>query len=427
MAGWTGCYDKLNIMKRSKLFTKTTKTVPADEAALNAKLLIRAGYVHKEMAGVYAYLPLGLRVLEKIKAIIREEMNAIGGQELLMTNLQPKAVWETTHRWDDNVVDIWFKTKMQNGEELGLAWSHEEPILNMLHDYVHSYKDLPVAVYQFQTKLRNELRAKSGIMRGREFLMKDMYSVHATKEDLDRFYNQTIEAYKRIYDRLGIGNLTYVTFASGGAFTKFSHEFQTLCEAGEDWLYLDRERNIAVNEEVLDDAIQELGLDRSKLEKLRSAEVGNIFNFGTDKAEQMGITFADSDNTQKPFYYGSYGIGVTRVMGVIAELFSDSRGLVWPDNIAPYRVYLVSIGDNADVLARTTEVYDSLRASGVDVLWDDRPVRPGEKFADGDLMGIPHRVVVSERTMADGVLEYKGRTDDKAVHLSLDALLAKLA
>ena len=425
--GWTGCYDKLNTMKRSELFTKTTKTVPADEAALNAKLLIRAGYVHKEMAGVYAYLPLGLRVLEKIKAIIREEMNAIGGQELLMTNLQPKAVWETTRRWDDNVVDIWFKTKMQNGEELGLAWSHEEPILNMLHDYVHSYKDLPVAVYQFQTKLRNELRAKSGIMRGREFLMKDMYSVHATKEDLDRFYNQTIEAYQRIYDRLGIGNLTYVTFASGGAFTKFSHEFQTLCEAGEDWLYLDRERNIAVNEEVLDDAIQELGLDRSKLEKLRSAEVGNIFNFGTDKAEQMGITFADSDNTQKPFYYGSYGIGVTRVMGVIAELFSDSRGLVWPDNIAPYRVYLVSIGDNADVLARTTEVYDSLRASGVDVLWDDRPVRPGEKFADGDLMGIPHRVVVSERTMADGVLEYKGRTDDKAVHLSLDALLAKLA
>ena len=414
-------------MKRSELFTKTTKTVPADEAALNAKLLIRAGYVHKEMAGVYAYLPLGLRVLEKIKAIIREEMNAIGGQELLMTNLQPKAVWEITRRWDDNVVDIWFKTKMQNGEELGLAWSHEEPILNMLHDYVHSYKDLPVAVYQFQTKLRNELRAKSGIMRGREFLMKDMYSVHATKEDLDRFYNQTIEAYQRIYDRLGIGNLTYVTFASGGAFTKFSHEFQTLCEAGEDWLYLDRERNIAVNEEVLDDAIQELGLDRSKLEKLRSAEVGNIFNFGTDKAEQMGITFADSDNTQKPFYYGSYGIGVTRVMGVIAELFSDSRGLVWPDNIAPYRVYLVSIGDNADVLARTTEVYDSLRASGVDVLWDDRPVRPGEKFADGDLMGIPHRVVVSERTMADGVLEYKGRTDDKAVHLSLDALLAKLA
>ena len=264
-------------------------------------------------------------------------------------------------------------------------------------------------------------------MRGREFLMKDMYSVHATKEDLDRFYNETIEAYKRIYDRLGIGNLTYVTFASGGAFTKFSHEFQTICEAGEDWLYLDRERNVAVNEEVLDEATEELGLDKSKLEKLRSAEVGNIFNFGTDKAEQMGITFTDQDNTQKPFYYGSYGIGVTRVMGVIAELFSDGRGLVWPDNIAPYRVYLVNIGDNPEVLSRTQEVYEALQANGIDVLWDDRSVRPGEKFADGDLMGIPHRVVVSEKTMAnDNLLEYKGRTDEQAVNVSLEDLVKKL-
>ena len=325
-------------MKRTELFTKTSKTVPADETSLNAKLLIKAGYVHKEMAGVYAYLPLGLRTLEKIKTIIREEMNAIGGEELLMTNLQPKAVWQTTGRWDDKLVDIWFKTKLQTGEDIGLAWSHEEPIMNMLRDYVHSYKDLPVAVYQFQTKLRNELRAKAGIMRGREFLMKDMYSVHATKDDLEQFYNSVIEAYKRIYGRLGIGNLTYVTFASGGAFTKYSHEFQTICDAGEDWLYLDRENNVAVNEEVLDDAVRDLKLDRNKLEKVRSAEVGNIFNFGTEKAEQMGITFADRDNAQKPFYYGSYGIGVTRVMGVIAELFSDDRGLVWPDNIAPYRV-----------------------------------------------------------------------------------------
>ena len=419
-------YAKLLTMKRTELFTKTSKTVPADETALNAKLLIRAGYVHKEMAGVYAYLPLGLRVLEKIKGIIREEMNAIGGQELLMTNLQPKAVWQATQRWDDNIVDIWFKTKLQSGEDIGLAWSHEEPIMNMLRDYVHSYKDLPVAVYQFQTKLRNELRAKSGIMRGREFLMKDMYSVHATKEDLDDFYNQTIEAYKRVYDRLGIGNLTYVTFASGGAFTKFSHEFQTLCEAGEDWLYLDRERNIAVNEEVLDDAVKELGLSKDKLEKLRSAEVGNIFNFGTDKAEQMGITFADQDNTQKPFYYGSYGIGVTRVMGVIAELFADDRGLVWPDNIAPYRVYLVNIGNSPEVLARTQEVYDTLQKSGVDVLWDDREARPGEKFADGDLMGIPHRVVVSEKTMASDSLEYKGRTDETPINTSLEELLNRL-
>ncbi|MDO4271440.1 MAG: His/Gly/Thr/Pro-type tRNA ligase C-terminal domain-containing protein [Candidatus Saccharibacteria bacterium] len=414
-------------MKRTELFTKTSKTVPADETALNAKLLIRAGYVHKEMAGVYAYLPLGLRVMEKIKQIVREEMNSIGGQELLMTNLQPRALWETTRRWDDAIVDIWFKTKMQSGEELGLAWSHEEPIMNMLQNYVHSYKDLPVAVYQFQTKLRNELRAKSGVMRGREFLMKDMYSVHATKEDLDRFYQDTMDAYMRVYQRLGIGDLTYVTFASGGAFTKFSHEFQTICEAGEDWLYLDRERNVAVNEEVLDDAVQELGLDKNKLEKIRCAEVGNIFNFGTDKAEQMGITFADKDNTQKPFWYGSYGIGITRLIGVIAELFSDDKGLVWPDNIAPFRVYLMSIGEDEKTLAKVQEIYQQLQDNGIEVLWDDRAgIRPGEKFADGDLMGIPHRVVVNGDTLKSGKIEYKARTSDDTQLMAVDELLKKL-
>ena len=411
-------------MKRSELFTKTTKTVPADETSRNAKLLIQAGFVHKEMAGVYAYLPLGLRVLEKIKQIVREEMNGIGGQELLMTNLQPRSVWETTGRWNDSLVDIWFKTELKNGDQVGLAWSHEEPIMHMLSDYVHSYKDLPVAVYQFQTKLRNELRAKSGIMRGREFLMKDMYSVHATKEDLEQFYGQVIAAYQRIYDRLGIGDQTYVTFAAGGAFTKFSHEFQTICPAGEDWLYLDRERNIAVNEEVLDTAITELNLNRDNLEKVRSAEVGNIFNFGIDKAEQMGVNFTDKDNTQKPFYYGSYGIGITRVMGVIAELFSDERGLIWPANIAPYQVYLVNIGEDEDVQTMARKIYNELLARGVEVLWDDRDVRPGEKFADCDLMGIPVRVVVSDKTIAAGGVEYKKRANSEVNIISQAELLS---
>lgn len=414
-------------MKRSELFTKTSKTVPADETSRNAQLLIRAGYVHKEMAGVYAYLPLGLRTLEKIKAIIREEMDAIGGQEISMTSLQPKAVWQTTRRWDDDVVDIWFKSKLQSGEDVGFAWSHEEPILNMLRDYAHSYKDLPVAVYQFQTKLRNELRAKSGIMRGREFLMKDMYSVHATKEDLQRFYDEVKAAYLRIYDKLGIGDRTYVTFAAGGAFTKFSHEFQTLCDAGEDWLYLDREKNIAVNEEVLDDAVSELGLDKDKLEKCRSAEVGNIFNFGTDKAAQMGITFTDKDNQAKPFWFGSYGIGVTRVMGVIAELFADDKGLVWPDNVAPFRVYLVNIGADEKVLAEAQRAYNELQAAGVDVLWDDRDARPGEKFADADLMGIPHRVVISPKTLDKGGVEYKARTSDESEIIPIAEMIKKLS
>lgn len=410
-------------MKRTNLFTKTTKTAPADETSLNARLLIRAGYVHKEMAGVYAYLPLGLRTLEKIKTIIRKEMNAIGGEELLMTNLQPADVWQSTGRWNDDTVDIWFKTQLKNDEPIGLAWSHEEPILKMLSEYVYSYKDLPVSVYQFQTKLRNELRAKSGIMRGREFLMKDMYSVHADKADLERFYNQVIEAYQRIYDSLGIGKNTFVTFASGGAFTKFSHEFQTICEAGEDWLYLDRSNNIAVNEEVLESAVKDLRLDKNKLEKVRSAEVGNIFNFGTDKARQMGINFQTKDNQSQPLYYGSYGIGVTRVMGVIAELFADDKGLVWPDSVAPFKVSLVTIGCDEAVLSAAQRVIEILEKSDIDVLWDDRDVRPGEKFADSDLIGLPHRIVISPKTVEAGIIEYKARNQSESKLIDLEQLI----
>jgi len=398
-------------MRVSKLFTKTSKTAPADEVAKNAQLLIRAGYVHKEMAGVYAYLPLGLRVLENIKQIVREEMNDVGGQELIMTNLQPKEPWQVTSRWDDDVVDVWFKTKLKDDTEVGLAWSHEEAIMEMMQQYVHSYKDLPLSVYQFQTKLRNELRAKSGIMRGREFVMKDMYSLHATAEDLDKYYNEAIEAYKRVYDRLGLGEDTYVTFASGGAFTKFSHEFQTICDAGEDILYLHREKGVAVNEEVLDEAVKELGISKDHLEKVKSAEVGNIFNFGTDKSEQMGISFTNQDGEQKPIYLASYGIGITRVMGVIAEKFSDEKGLVWPDNVAPYRVYLARLGDEQEVVTAADKLYDRLQETGIAVLYDDRNARPGEKFADADLLGMPHRVVVSAKTVERGVFEYKKRTE----------------
>lgn len=409
-------------MRVSQLFTKTSKTVPADETSKNAQLLIQAGYVHKEMAGVYAYLPLGLKVLENIKQIVREEMNAVGSQELIMTNLQPKDVWETTTRWDENVVDVWFKTKLQDGTELGLAWSHEEPIMEMMQQYVQSYKDLPTSVYQFQTKLRNELRAKSGVMRGREFVMKDMYSLHASAEDLDAYYNQVIEAYKRVYQRLGIGSDTFVTFASGGAFTKFSHEFQTICDAGEDILYVHRAKNIAVNEEVLEEAIKELSIDKNELEKVKSAEVGNIFNFGTDKSEAMQIFYTDEQGKQQPIYLASYGIGVTRLIGVVAEKMSDERGLVWPENIAPFRVYLARLGQEEQVVAAADKLYDDLQGAGVEVLYDDRDARPGEKFADADLLGIPHRVVVSGKTVQQGNFEYKARTAGESSMLDQESL-----
>ena len=411
-------------MRLSKNFTRTIKQAPADEVARNAQLLIRAGYVHKTMAGVYSYLPLGLKVVENIKQIVREEMNKIDSQELVMSTLQRKELWQETGRWSDELVDVWFKSHLQDGTEVGFGWTHEEPIVDLLRNYLKSYKDLPISVYQFQNKLRNELRAKSGIMRGREFVMKDMYSVHASKEDLDNYYNAAIEAYKRCYDRFGIGDETYVTFASGGAFTKFSHEFQTICDAGEDYIYLHRGKNIAVNEEVLDEAVKELGIDRSELERVKTAEVGNIFNFGTQKSEEMRLVFTDAEGVEQYAYMGSYGIGITRVMGVIVEKFADDKGLVWPENIAPAKVYLVQIGSQSRATA--DELYQKLQSAGIETIYDDRDERPGVKFADAELLGIPYRVTVSDRLLDDGKWEVSTRQTGEQRLLTADELLATL-
>ena len=409
-------------MRLSHTFTRTRKQAPADEVAHNAQLLIRAGYVHKTMAGVYSYTPLGLAVLENIKQIVREEMNRISSQELLMSTLQRQELWQETGRWSDELVDVWFKSHLQDGTEVGFGWTHEEPIIELLRSYVKSYKDLPISVYQFQNKLRNELRAKSGIMRGREFIMKDMYSIHASKEDLDAYYQAVIEAYKRCYHRFGLGDDTYVTFASGGAFTKFSHEFQTICEAGEDYIYLHRGRNLAINEEVVDEAVRELGIDKSELERVKTAEVGNIFNFGTQKSEEMGLVFTGEDGRQHHAYMGSYGIGITRVMGVIVEKFADDKGLVWPEEIAPARVHLVQIGKES--VAAADELYDTLQQAGISVLYDDRAARPGEKFADAELLGMPTRVTVSDRLLASGSYEVQDRATGTVRTLTLPQLLA---
>ena len=414
-------------MKVSKLFTKTSKSAPADEVSKNAQLLIRAGYVYKVMAGVYAYTPLGLKVLENIKQIVREEMNAIGGQELIMSSLQKKETWEGTGRWDDEVVDIWFKSELKDGTEVGFGWSHEEAILEMMQQFVESYKDLPIYVYQFQTKLRNELRAKSGIMRGREFVMKDMYSLSLDEAQHNEFYQKSIEAYTRIYDRLGLGDDTYMTVASGGAFTQFSHEFQTICDAGEDIIYLHREKNIAVNKEVLnEETLTKLGIKREELEEVKSAEVGNIFNFGTDKAERMNVKFTGSDGAKVPVFLGSYGVGITRAMGVIVEKFADEKGIVWPVSVAPVKVYLVRIGEEA-ATNQADRLYDDLTQKGIEVLYDDRDVRPGEKFADSELMGIPYRVTVSDRHLSDNLYEFTERKTGETNLLTLDEVLAKLS
>lgn len=412
-------------MRLTQNFTRTLKDAPADEKAKNAQLLIRAGYVFKVMAGVYAYTPLGLRVLENIKQIVREEMNAIGSQELIMSSLQKKQTWEATGRWDDETVDVWFKSELKDGTDVGFGWSHEEAILEMMKQYLKSYKDLPISVYQFQTKMRNELRAKSGIMRGREFIMKDMYSLHATQEDCDAYYQKAIEAYNRIYERLGIGDSTFMTFASGGSFTKFSHEFQTICKAGEDTLYVNDEHTIAVNEEVLDEATSELGINKAELKPLVSAEVGNIFKFGTEKAQTMGITFTSEDGTQRPVYLASYGVGITRAMGVIVEKFADEKGIVWPVAVAPYTVYLVSIGKE-DATRHADMLYDELTARGVTVIYDDRDERPGAKFADAELMGIPYRITVSDRLIEKEKLELSERSSGEMTLLTKEELFDKI-
>ena len=411
-------------MLHSQLFLKSKKEVPSDEVTKNATLLIKSGFIYKEMAGVYAYLPMGIKVVEKLKQIAREEMNKYGGQEMQMTTLQSKELWEKTDRWDSEKVDVWFKSKLVNGSEVGFGWSHEEPFVNMMTQYVQSYKDLPLYVYQFQQKLRNEERAKSGIMRGREFLMKDLYSFVTSDEAHEKFYNQMIEAYKNFYNRIGLGSETFLVAASGGAFTKnISHEFQTITDAGEDTIFIDRSKMIGVNSEVIEDeqALQKVGLRKENLEKVKTSEVGNIFSFGPEKSEKLGLYFTDSDGTKKPVILGSYGIGITRVMGVLVEKFGDDKGLVWPKEVAPFQIEIVSLHKEVgDVVYKKAEsVYASINNT-YEVLLDDRNASVGQKLSDADLYGIPLQIIVGQKNLDKNIIEVKFRKTGEVVEIGAD-------
>ncbi len=413
-------------MLYTKLFTKTRKEAPADEVSKNAQLLIRAGYIHKEMAGVYAYLPLGLKVLNNIIQVIREEMNAIGGQEITMTALQDKTVWEKTDRWDDAKVDNWFKTKLKNDTELGLGFTHEEPITAMLKSFVSSYRDLPFSVYQFQTKFRNETRAKSGIMRCREFIMKDLYSFCKDEAQHQEFYESASKAYQQVFARLGLGDITYFTFASGGSFSKFSHEFQTLTEAGEDLIYVDNENKIAINKEVYaEDATRELREGKNLTEE-KAVEVGNIFTLGTKFSQALDLTYKNEAGESVPVFMGSYGIGPGRLMGTIVEVLSDDKGIVWPEAVAPFKVQLVHLGEAA--YEKAGELYVALGQKGVSVLWDDRTDAGfGEKLKDADLLGMPKIVIVSEKTLAENCVELKDRKTGALEKVAFADVAARIA
>lgn len=413
-------------MRQTQLFTKTRREAPADEVSKNAILLSRGGFINKEMAGVYSYLPLGWKVLQNIKGIINEEMEKIGSSEILMSSLQPKETWEKTNRWSDEQVDVWFKSKLKNDTEIGFGWSHEEPITDMMRAHVGSFKDLPVSVHQFQNKFRNETRAKSGIMRGREFIMKDMYHFSLTEAENMEFYENTINAYLEVFKRVGLGDETFVTSASGGVFTdKFSHEFQTISEAGEDNIYVNRERKLALNEEIYNEGtLKDLGLKDGDFEMKKSAEVGNIFNFGTKKSEELGLFVKDSNGESIPVFLSSYGIGVTRLMGTIVEVLSDEKGIVWPKEVAPFRVHLLSLSEGVKNVAE--QVYKTLQAAGIEVLFDDRDLRAGEKFADADLIGIPTRIIVGEKSVESGMYEVKDRNSDEVRHVALENLVEEL-
>ena len=414
-------------MLQSKLFTKTKKEFPADETSNNARFLIQAGYIFKEMAGVYSLLPLGVRVIQKIENIIREEMNKIGGLEMKTSILQNKEVWEKTGRWDDNAVDNWFKSTLKNGSEVGLSFTNEEAYANIMKSYISSYKDLPVYPYDFKSIFRNEARSKSGVMRGREFYWKALYSFSKNKEEHDRFYEKAEEAYRNVFEKVGLGEKTYLTFASGGTFSKFSHEFQTLSEAGEDTVYVDFEKKIAVNKEVLtDEILEDLELDKEKLVEKKAIEVGNIFTLGYKFSDPIDLKYKNKEGEEEGVFMGSYGIGITRLMGTIVECFSDEKGIVWPESVSPFKVHILSLfrSEEDEAFHVAKNLYEKLSARGVEVLFDDRENKtPGEKFSDADLIGLPWRVVVSEKSLAAGGIEIKKRNEDESKIISIEEFL----
>ncbi|QQS22639.1 hypothetical protein IPM19_03330 [bacterium] len=419
-------------MKQSQYFLKTSKAAPKDDVSVNARLLEQAGFVQKVMAGVYSYLPLGLRVLQKVENIIREEMNAIGASEVLMPALQPSKNWVATGRWDE--LDVLFKLGSRhpkNDDPLPATYSyalgptHEEIVTPMAKEIIGSYRDLPKAVFQIQTKFRDEARAKAGLMRGREFRMKDLYSFHSNEEDLTAYYNKVAGAYKRIFERLGIPAL-YVE-ASGGTFSKYSHEFQVETPNGEDTVYVCNKCSLAVNKEIFDDQKVCSNCNVRDYRETKASEVGNIFELKTKYSDSFNLKFTDEDGSQKTVLMGCYGIGPSRCMGVVVEQHFDEKGIIWPESIAPFKVHLLGLGAKDETVSKAaSDLYQNLQAAGVEVLYDDRDSSAGEKFADSDLIGIPYRVVISAKTMGENKVEFKPRNSAESEMLTIEDLIKKL-
>ncbi len=406
-------------MRLSTLFTKTIKDPPKDELSINARLLVQGGFIDKVSAGVYTYLPLGLKILKNIEKIIRDEMDKAGGQEILMPALTPKKGWETTGRWEG--FDALFKLKGSDSREYALGATHEEIVVPLAQQHVISYKDLPVYIYQIQNKFRNEKRAKSGILRGREFFMKDMYSFHPDEDEANLFYKKMQKSYFKVFERCGLLDNTYLTYASGGTFAKYSHEFQTTSPAGEDEIYICEECNIAVNKEIINDLKNKCpNCENKKLRKEKAIEVGNIFKLKTKYSEPFKYEYIDEAGNKKPIIMGCFGIGLGRLIGTIAEVLHDERGIIWPKEVAPFTVHLVQVNtkdieENNKIKLTAEKIYKDLQTNKIEVLFDDRneEVSVGQKFADADLIGCPIRLVVSERSLNEDSVEIKKRGEEK--------------
>lgn len=414
------------IMRQSEFFTKVLRETPKDEVSVNSQLLIRGGFIYKEMAGVYTYLLLGLRVLRKIENIIREEIENIGGREILMTVLQPKKLWEETGRWSQGIGEVMYKSE-EDGQIVGLGPTHEEMLTDIVRHYVNSYKDLPLHIYQIQTKFRKEPRAKSGLLRGREFVMKDLYSFHDSQEDLKKYYQKAARAYFKIFKRCGLKPI--LTEASGGDFTKeYTHEFQVLAEGGEDEIIYCNKGDFSQNKEIAKLKAGEKCLHcQSLLKEGKSIEVGNIFPLGTKYSESMGAYFLDKEGNKKLIIMGCYGLGLSRTMGAAVEVNHDEKGIIWPKEIAPFQIHLVQIGNSRKVKAAAEKIYKDGQKQNIEVLYDDRVAKsPGEKFAEADLIGIPLRVVVSEKTLKNNSVEIKGRGDNKLKLVKISNLKSQI-
>ena len=405
-------------MRQSQLFTKTLKEAPKDEKSINAQLLIRAGFIYKEMAGAYSYLILGLRVLRKIENIIREEIEKIGGKEILMTIFQPKKLWEETGRWSKEIGKVMYKCQ-ENGKEIGLGPTHEEMITDIVRNYIKSWQDLPLALYQTQTKFRKELRARSGLLRGREFDMKDLYSFHSSEEDFKRYYQKAKKSYLKILKRCGLSAI--ITEASGKGFTSdFTHEFQVLSEGGEDAIVYCPKLHFSQNKEITKlKAGEKCPVCKKILKQGKSIEVGNIFPLGTKYSKAMKAYFIDKDGKRKLMIMGCYGLGPSRIMGAIVEVHHDQQGIIWPKEVAPFNVHLLTLGSAKKPIEKKIQkvgekLYRDLQKEGIEVLYDDRKEKSaGEKFAEADLIGIPIRLVVSEKTLKQNCLEIKKRSGKK--------------